>query len=492
MWLIGRVGVTSGIVAVNLIGAAAVVVISFLVLPLPHLVNRTHVRIVDGSVAGGYALLAVIVGAYIGTRGLRTVRDWLLASREATLEEQRSILRAPMRLFWVQIGCWMVAAVLFGVLDGYRGTLFGERVAITVAITGLVTASFAYQFTERVIRPAAIRAFVNGPPEDVKVPGVAGRALLAWGTGSGLPALGIVMIGVLALVGDPDSRTQLGLCMVTIGGVVVVIGLLAASRAAVATVEPLESVRRGLERIENGQYDIRVPVYDSTQIGQLQHGFNQMAAGLAEREKIRAAFGTYVDPEVAQHILEADSQLSGEEVEVSVLFMDVRGFTTFSEENPPGVVVESLNSLFEAVVPIIQEHGGRVDKFIGDCIMAVFGAPVHYDDHALRAVRAGMDMVRKVESGGAGALRVGIGVNSGQVVAGNLGGGGRYEFSVIGDPVNVAARVESTTRKTGDVLLVAERTQELLDGAVELVERPEVPLKGKTETVRLYAPALPR
>ena len=491
LWLLARLGVTSAVVGVNLIGAVAVIVISFLVLPVPHFVNRTHTRIVDGSVAGGYAILAAIVGTYIGTRGLRRLRDWLLANREATLDEQRLFLRAPLRIFWVQVGCWMVAAVLFGVLDGIHQTLLGERVAITVAITGLVTASFAYQFMERIIRPGAMRAFADGPPQGVRVPGVAGRALLAWGTGSGLPALGLVMIGVLALVGDPDSRTQLGLVMVTLGGVVVAIGLLSVSRAAVATVEPLESVRRGMEQIQSGHFDVKVPVYDSTQIGQLQHGFNQMAAGLAERERIREVFGTYVDPEVAEHILEAGTQLSGEEVEVSVLFMDVRGFTSFSETHPPAVVVESLNKLFEAVVPVIQAHGGRVDKFIGDCIMAVFGAPVRYNDHALRAVQAGMEMARRVESGEAGDLRIGIGINSGQVVAGNLGGGGRYEFSVIGDTVNVAARVESTTRQTGDTVLIAQRTEELLDDAVGLVERPEVPLKGKTETVRLYAPALP-
>jgi adenylate cyclase len=238
--------------------------------------------------------------------------------------------------------------------------------------------------------------------------------------------------------------------------------------------------------VQRGEFDLRVPVYDGTQIGQLQLGFNDMVSGLAERERIRKAFGTYVDPDVAEHILHEGTSLEGEEVEVTMMFIDVRNFTGFAERNPAPSVVAAINALFEQIVPIIHAHGGRVDKFIGDGLLAVFGAPRRQSDHADQALAAALEIERRVRS--AEGLTIGIGLNSGPVVAGNIGGAGRLEFSVIGDPVNVAARVEAATRTTGDTILLAERTKELLSAPhPQLVERSDVELKGKRERVRVYA-----
>src|SRR5205823_3485280 len=156
--------------------------------------------------------------------------------------------------------------------------------------------------------------------------------VLAWMLGTGLPVFGVVAIGLLALGGDRGATPhQLGIAMVVLGGTGIVVGLLAVTLAARATADPVDSVRRALARVKRGDLDVRVPVYDGTQIGQLQLGFNRMVDGLAERERIREAFGTYVDPDVARHILEEGTSLSGEEVEVTIMFIDVRGFTTFAE-----------------------------------------------------------------------------------------------------------------------------------------------------------------
>ncbi len=159
------------------------------------------------------------------------------------------------------------------------------------------------------------------------MPGVATRAVLAWALGTGLPVLGVIGIGILPLTGDSATRQQLGVAMVALGGIAITVGLLAVSVAAKATADPVDSVRRALGRVEKGEFDVRVQVYDGTQIGQLQLGFNRMVAGLAERERIRNAFGTYVDPEVARHILDEGTSLEGEEVEVTIMFIDIRNFT---------------------------------------------------------------------------------------------------------------------------------------------------------------------
>ena len=213
-----------------------------------------------------------------------------------------------------------------------------------------------------------------------------------------------------------------------------------------------------------------------------------MVGGLRERERIREVFGTYVDRDVAEHILEEGTAMEGEEVEVTLMFLDVRGFTGFAERAPAREVVATLNRLFERAVPIIREHDGHVDKFVGDGLLAVFGAPRRDRDHAEQAMGAALEIAAAVAKEFEGELEIGIGVNSGSVVAGSIGGAGRLEFSVIGDAVNVAARIEAATRETGDTILLSEQTRALLGGTYDLKPRTDIELKGKSEPVTLYTP----
>jgi len=212
--------------------------------------------------------------------------------------------------------------------------------------------------------------------------------------------------------------------------------------------------------------------------------------GLQERERLRDAFGTFVDPDLAERVARDGINLEGDEVDLSVLFMDVRGFTAFSEQAAATEVVARLNALYEVVVPVILRHGGHANKFIGDGLLAIFGAPGRLPDHADRALAASVDIIDCVEEQFAGDLRVGVGVNSGSAVVGTVGGGGRLDFTVIGDTVNTAARVESATRDTGDDILITEATRSRLRGAQHrLAERPPMSLKGKGEAVRVFAAA---
>jgi adenylate cyclase len=486
----GRALVTFVIVLANIVGAGTVLVIAAFVIPIPHVHDIGHVLLVNGLATVGYALAAVVIGVIAGTRSLRSINEWLREERPATRTETRVILHAPWRLLVLQVTLWLGGALFFGLLNTQYSTTLAIRVVIVVAITGLVTASFAYLLVERLLRTAAARALAAGVPEGIAVPGVTTRALLAWAFGSGLPVLGIVAIGIVALTGDRwSTRTALGVTMLVLGGIVIIIGGLAIALAARTTAEPVNSVRRALENVQKGDFDTRVPVYDASQVGQLQLGFNRMAEGLAERERIREAFGTYVDPDVAEHVLKEGTDAAGEEVEVTIMFIDVRDFTGFAERTEPRDVVAALNRLFELIVPVIQRHGGRVDKFVGDGLMAVFGAPNRQPNHADEALAAACEIEQAVSSAGDTDLKIGIGLNSGRVLAGNIGGAGRLEFGVIGDAVNVAARVEAATRQTGDTILVAQRTRELLTNSdPTLVQREGVTLKGKHDSVCVYAP----
>ena len=480
---------TIAVVVTNLIGAGAVLAVIYLVVPLPPIDDATYVRTLNAVVAAAYIAAAVIVGAVVGRRALEGIAAWLESGRPADEHLQKLIVTAPLILFRLQVILWLGAAIIFGALNAWHSVQLAALVALTVAVTGVTTGACAYLLAERILRKPASRALADAVPEKLAVPGVATRAVLAWAFGSGVPVLGLVAVGIVALAGGPGGAHQLSVAIVGLGGIAITVGLLAVVLAARATADPIEGVRRALEEIQREEFEVRVPVYDGTQIGKLQLGFNRMAEGLEEREKIRSALGIYVDPDIAARILDEGVELAGQEVEVTVMFLDIRGFTAFAEQASAADVVAAVNGLFEQVIPVIQTHGGRVDKFVGDGLLAVFGAPRRLDDHADAGLKSALEIAALA---GTGMLSFGVGLNSGVVVAGNVGGAGRLEFSVMGDTVNVAARVETATRSTGDIVLISGSTRELLSSEpVEFVEREGVALKGKSSVVRLFAPASP-
>ncbi len=223
-------------------------------------------------------------------------------------------------------------------------------------------------------------------------------------------------------------------------------------------------------------------------LGALAASFNRMQAGLAERQRLQAAFGTYVDPVLAARLLEqGDDVFTGERREVTVMFVDIRDFTPFAEANTAEDTVARLNALFEIVVPAVVDAGGHVNKFLGDGALAVFGAPNDLADHADAAVNAAVLIHRLVAERFGGELRIGIGINTGVVIAGTIGGGGKLEFTLIGDTVNVAARVEQLTKTTGDAILL---TQQCVDALASrppgLIDRGLHVLKGKSAAVRVF------
>ncbi len=307
-----------------------------------------------------------------------------------------------------------------------------------------------------------------------------------------LPLINLITgLAVAALTSDGGGGANLGADVLIALLVATTISLELTVMLSKSILRPLRDLERAVERVREGRYDVSVPVTTGDELGDLAASFNQMIEGLAEREKIREAFGTYLDEEVAEYILSEGFTEEGVEVEVTVMFCDVRNFTEFASDATPQEVVAALNRLFEVIVPIIARHGGHVDKFEGDGLLAVFGAPQPFLDHADRAVRAACEIGTAVnERGEAGELRVGVGVNTGEVVAGAIGGAGRLNFSVIGGAVNVAARVEDQTRETDDSILITGETWKRLSHQFEAESRGKAELRGVSEPVSLYAPKL--
>jgi adenylate cyclase len=174
---------------------------------------------------------------------------------------------------------------------------------------------------------------------------------------------------------------------------------------------------------------------------------------------------------------------------VTALFVDIRDFTRFAHGSSAREALALLNDFFDLVVPLLVEHGGHANKFLGDGLLGVFGAPTRAPDHANRAVASAVAIAAATEQRFGGRVRVGVGVNSGLVLAGMVGGGGTFEFGVIGDPVNVAARVEKATRELGEPVLLTEATRCLLDASDFVLEpRGCLSLQGKPDPVPVYAP----
>jgi adenylate cyclase len=254
------------------------------------------------------------------------------------------------------------------------------------------------------------------------------------------------------------------------------------------SLQPIRDLAEGAERVAAGDYSQRLPVVQDDDLGALAASFNRMQAGLAERQRLQGAFGTYVDPVLAARLLEqGDDVFIGERREVSVMFVDIRDFTPFAEANTAEDTVARLNALFEIVVPAVVDAGGHVNKFLGDGALAVFGAPNDLADHADAAVNAAVLIHRLVVERFGGALRIGIGINTGVVIAGTIGGGGKLEFTLIGDTVNVAARVEQLTKTTGDAILLTDSCLDAMHTRPSgLIDRGPHALKGKSAAVQVF------
>jgi len=256
---------------------------------------------------------------------------------------------------------------------------------------------------------------------------------------------------------------------------------------------PVLQVRDALRCISEGDYSVRMEAKRSDEIGQLQKLVNHTAEELRKRESIKELMGKYLSKQVADRILESgvEGTLAGARKEVSVLFADVRGFTAYSEKHDPEDVTRSLNEYFEVMVDVIAAHEGVLDKYIGDGLMVVFGAPMAQPDHATRAIVTALEMQAALQSlnlkraqRGDDPISIGIGVNTGLAISGNLGSIKRMEFTVIGDTVNLAARLES--RAGQGQILIGKTTYEKVKDLVRAEPLGQVTVKGKAEPVDVW------
>ncbi|WP_405178992.1 adenylate/guanylate cyclase domain-containing protein [Nocardia sp. NBC_01377] len=320
------------------------------------------------------------------------------------------------------------------------------KIAFGISFSAIVVCASSYLVIEFALRPVTARVLEAEQSRRRRGIGVFARLLLVWFVGSAVPVAGTMVLAILALTTDEVSTARLAICVLALGGATLVFGLLLMTQTLSATIAPIRGVRTALRRVENGDLDSEVTVFDGTELGELQSGFNRMVTGLREREQIRDLFGKHVGQDVADAALAAEPVLGGVETEAAALFIDIIGSTRMAATRPATEIVEMLNHFFGIVVEEVERHGGLVNKFEGDAALCLFGTPAPLPDgpgSALACARAIAARLAETSD-----FTAAIGTSSGRVVAGNVGAHQRYEFTVIGDPVNEAARLVRT-RQTG-------------------------------------------
>ena len=257
---------------------------------------------------------------------------------------------------------------------------------------------------------------------------------------------------------------------------------------------PIKLLVRAAKNIRQGDYGQHLDAMTSDEIGELTEAFNHMSEGLEEREKLKGAFNKFVNEEIANQVLAGNLKLGGEAKQVTVFFSDIRSFTAISEKLNPAEVVEFLNQYMTLMVSIIHEKKGVVDKFIGDAIMAIWGAPVTRKNDALNCVEAALLMREALlqfnsKRGTAKKpyINVGCGINTGEVLAGQIGSEDRLEYTVIGDAVNLASRVESLSKTFGADILISSSTYAQVKGKFKCIPMEKIAVKGKSAKQQVYA-----
>ena len=476
---------TPAVILSNVIGAVVVFVLIVWVLPTPDVEDRTRVILVNLVAAGIYVLAALVVGTIWGLARLRKAHRWLLEDRPPEEDERRMTLRVPRRHMRVNAALWLGATVAFTVLNLQYSGILAVLVGMTILLGGVTTSAATYLLTERVTRAANARALAHSPPDRPMLPGVTTRAMLAWALGGGVPMLGLALVAIVVLGGRAVGEDRLALTALALSALSLAVGAFITWQAARTTAAPVMAVRDAQRKVEGGDLEAEVPVFDASELGLLQEGFNRMAQGLREREELRDLFGRQVGEDVAREALERGIELGGEELEIAVVFVDLVGSTDLAERESPSEVVKRLNDFFGVVVDVVESHGGAINKFEGDAALAVFGAPVPAEDAAGSALATARELSRRLPDEVAD-LEAGIGVSAGRAVAGNVGAESRFEYTVIGDPVNEASRLCDLAKdKKGRVLASAaavERASE--DEAKHWELGEEVELRGRSRPTK--------
>jgi class 3 adenylate cyclase len=438
-------------ILVNVVG---VVLVTLIITAMNTTATGHQLRVVL-TATGAMVIFSVLVGASVAVVLQRRTLRWLLRGERPTPEDASRALRMPRDMGVMAAVLWIFGGTVISVV----AVSVGEDAATVAGISGgifvaaLASAGITYLVVGRVNQAVARLALAACPPKEAPVFGVRWQLLLIWLLTSGTPIIGLVLV-----LTAPRGKTHILAVGVVVSVVTLVVGGLSTALSARSIGAPLRTMVDALHRVGQGNLDVAVQIEDAGEIGLLQSGFNDMVAGLRDRERIQDLFGRHVGPAVAAEAISGGVTLSGEQRDVVALFVDITGSTKLTRETDPVEFVNMLNRFFAVVVEEVERNGGLLNKFEGDGALCIFGAPAELDDCATAALRAARGIRDRVSE--MGELEIGIGVAAGPVIAGQVGAASRLEYTVIGDAVNEAARLTELAKRVDGQILASEATVE--------------------------------
>jgi len=397
----------------------------------------------------------------------------------------------------------VISQILYGVVSVDLINCLKQFFGITF-VGGSITALFIYFTIEKHWRRAVPKFFPEGNLSQVKYAfklHVHDRLLIAFVAISlvPLPLLGIVAYTKAQALNNADAIARAQILssflveVIIITVICVIFSIILSSFVSKSVSNPLDKLENAMKEVEKGNLDVRVEIVSNDEIGSVTEGFNSMVKGLRESETIKDSFGKYVSNEIRDEILEGRISLDGEMKRATLLFSDLRDFTPFVESTHPKQVIRLLNQYFTQMTEAIKESRGLVLQYVGDEIVAVFGAPVSYDDHPDMAVKAALEMRRRLialnqdlEKQGFRPFQHGIGIHTGAVLAGNIGSKDRISYTLVGDTVNLASRIGGLTKEFSCDIILSQTTNNLLTGNFRTGLLSSTKVKGKKEEVIIY------
>lgn len=453
-----------------------------------------------------YNLIVYPVAVYLWWRlvySLRPAMLTLLRGGEVPSAELTKIQRRTVNLPW--LGCtisgvgWLLCIPVFLLSLGLAGHpmqgLLWWHLPISFLVSALIAVTHSFFLVElashSLIFPTLFR---DHRPDQVGAITLTlrGRGVL-WALSAGVcPILSLLLLSFA----PPAPGTDPVRFALFVGTVGIVFGLITAILISWLVAEPVDQLQLAAKSVAGGRLDIHVPTRRADEFGLLIEEFNHMIGELREKERLRQTFGLHVGRRAAEQILARDPGLGGIEQVITVMFVDIRGFTNRSASQTAGETVALLNEFLRVMVQVVEEHhGGMVNKFLGDGFIALFGIGDHLDAtlHADRALAAGREMLvalvdlnERLKADGKQPLAIGIGLHTGPAIVGSIGSPQRLEFTAIGSAVNLASRIESLTKTVGETLLLTAATHDALRRREGLKELPPQPVRGLDRPVGVY------
>lgn len=472
----------------------AVVDAAAILIPLRgHTSAAASVAFAEKNTAVVVVLVALGTGgvAVAGVVSLRPTLRWYVPGDEPTEQQREAAMKIVGRQSAILVAGWGIAGGIFALLNLGGGSQFLLPILLGLVLGGQAAAGMGMLLAQSTLRPI-MGAATRGCEPRLTVPGVFARLVMLWFLCSALPIGVIATLVVLRSQGWLIARSaSLDVLVLVVSLAALLLGLPTMILTSRSISDPLGEVVDAMAEVEHGRIGTYVGVYERSQIGRLQTGFNRMVAGLAERDRLRDLFGRHVGTDVAQRAIQEGASLSGDVVEAAVLFIDLVGSTQLAESLPPQEVAEVLNDFFRIVVGAVDQHNGLINKFAGDAVLAVFGVPLRTDEPAsaaLATARALGTQLRRLP-----VVDFGIGVSAGRVFAGNVGAENRYEYTVIGDAVNEAARLADLAKTADRRILCSAGAIERADDAerARWTECYSTVLRGRSEATQVSEPAGP-